>query len=139
VLKAGGARRALVVYGHDGLDELTTTTTSTVLDFDAHADGGVTSYEVEPGALGLRPASLDQLRGADAATNADLVRRVLGGETGPRRDIVLLNAAAGLVAAGLAADLPEGVGRAAEVIDGGRAAEALDRLVTVSAAATGAG
>lgn len=132
VLRAEGARRALVVYGHDGLDELTTTTTSTVFDL---ADGELRVYAVDPAALGLPVASLDALRGGDAAANAAALRRVLDGERGPVRDLVVLNAAAGLVAAGLADALPEGVELAAATIDDGRAAAALDRLVAVSKAA----
>jgi anthranilate phosphoribosyltransferase len=134
VLRAEGARRALVVYGHDGLDELTTTTTSTVFDL---ADGDLRVYAVDPATLGLGPASLDALRGGDAADNAATLRRVLDGERGPVRDLVVLNAAAGLVAAGLAPGLPEGVEQAAAAIDDGRAAAALERLVTVSKAAAG--
>ena len=129
VLKTNGAERALVVFGHDGLDELTITTTSTVLEL---ADGSVRSYEVDPASLGLGLASLDDLRGGDAALNASLARRVLDGEAGPHRDIVLLNAAAGIVAAGLGADLAEGVEHARVSLDSGKAAGVLDRLVEVS-------
>src|SRR4051812_20814525 len=106
VLEANGAERALVVFGHDGLDELTTTTTSTVLEFD---HGTKRTYVVDPTALGLPLASLDDLRGGDPTTNAGLARHVLAGQAGPHRDIVVLNAAAGIVAAGLAQDLPVGL------------------------------
>ena len=133
VLEANGAVRALVVYGHDGLDELTVSTTSTVLDL---ADGTVRTYVVDPTELGLLSSSIDLLRGADAVTNAGLARAVLEGGRGPHRDVVLLNAAAGLVAAGVAGDLVEGLDAAERSIDDGRAAEALDRLVEVSKAAT---
>ena len=136
VLEARGSRRALVVYGHDGLDELTTTTTSTVLQFD---HGGHRRYDVDPAALGLRPALPEDLRGADAATNADLARRVLDGEGGARLDVVLLNAAAGLVAAGTAADLAEGLTQAEAAVSSGAAAAALERLVEVSQAAAADG
>ncbi|HEX5265686.1 MAG TPA: anthranilate phosphoribosyltransferase [Acidimicrobiales bacterium] len=129
VLEARGSRRALVVYGHDGLDELTTTTTSTVLQYDRL---GRRRYEVDPAALGLRPARPEDLRGADAATNAALARSVLEGEGGARLDVVLLNAAAGLVAAGTAADLTEGLGQAEASVTSGAAAAALERLVEVS-------
>ena len=132
VLAARGAERVLVVYGHDGLDELTTTTTSTVLDYDGDS---VARYEVDPASLGLAPAEAGDLRGGDAATNADLARRVLGGEAGARRDVVVLNAAAGLVVAGLADDLAAGADLAAAVIDDGRAASTLDRFVAASKAA----
>jgi anthranilate phosphoribosyltransferase len=131
VLRAHGAERALVVHGHDGLDELSTITTSTVLEL---RDGEVRSYDVDPAALGLKPAVLEDIQGGDPATNADLARRVLDGEPGPKRDFVLLNAAAGLVAAGLADDLADGLVAAAASIDEGRAAAVVERLVAVSAA-----
>jgi anthranilate phosphoribosyltransferase len=129
VLAAHGAERALVVYGHDGLDELSTVTTSTVLEL---RDGSVRTYDVDPARLGLKPATLDDIRGGDPATNADLARRVLDGQPGACRDFVLLNAAAALVAAGVADDLAEGLGAAAASVDGGGAAGALERLVAVS-------
>jgi len=129
VLEANGAARAMVVYGHDGLDELTTTDTSTVLSLE---DGSVRAFVVDPVELGLTKASLDDLRGGDPAVNASLVRRVLEGERGPHRDIVLLNAAAGLVAAGTAADLAAGLELARASIDGGHAVAVLERLVAVS-------
>jgi anthranilate phosphoribosyltransferase len=135
VLQANGAERALVVYGHDGLDELTTTTTSTVLEL---RDEGLRTYVVDPSEVGIPAAEPASLRGGDAATNAAHARAVLDGERGPRRDIVLLNAAAGLVAAGLAEDLVDGLGRAASSVDDGRAAATLDRLVAVSTAARAA-
>jgi anthranilate phosphoribosyltransferase len=129
VLQAQGAERALVVYGHDGLDELSTITTSTVLEL---REGEVRTYDVDPGALGLKPATLDDIQGGDPPLNADLARRVLAGEPGPKREFVLLNAAAGLVAAGVADDLAEGLEAATASVDDGRAAAALDRLVAVS-------
>ncbi|MBW3613761.1 MAG: anthranilate phosphoribosyltransferase [Actinobacteria bacterium] len=132
VLQRNGATSAMVVYGHDGLDELTTTTTSTVLEL---RDGEVRSFTVEPGALGVPTVTAEQLRGGDAATNAQLARRILDGETGPHRDIVLLNAAAGVVVAGLADDLAQGLSLAAASLDDGRAAGVLDRLVETSQAA----
>lgn len=132
VLRAEGAERALVVYGHDGLDELTTTTTSTVFELQG---GEVRVYAVDPAELGLGPAALADLEGGDAAANAACVRRVLDGERGPKRDLVVLNAAAGLVAAGVAEGLPDGVELAAAAIDEGRAAAVLERLVAVSKAA----
>ncbi|MEO7837137.1 MAG: anthranilate phosphoribosyltransferase [Acidimicrobiales bacterium] len=136
VLAARGAERALVLYGHDGLDELSTTGPSTVLDL---AGGIVGTYDVDPSALGIAPATADDLRGGDAARNASIVRRVLAGELGAHRDIALLNGAAGILVAGLAGDLAEGLTLAERSIDDGRAAGVLDRLVAASnsAAATG--
>jgi anthranilate phosphoribosyltransferase len=129
VLATRGAERVLVVHGDDGLDELTTTGPSRVLEL---RDGEVRDYEVDPAALGLARAEAEQLRGGDAATNADLAHRILEGTAGPQRDIVVLNAAAGLLAAGLVDDLPTGMERAAAAIDDGAAASALERLVSVS-------
>ena len=129
VLQQRGALRALVVYGHDGLDELTTADLSTVVDLSAD---GIQSYVVDPGGLGLAPARREQLVGGDAATNAGLARAVLEGELGPHRDIVTLNAAAGLVAAGVCDDLEAGLVAARSSIDEGRAARVVDELVRVS-------
>ncbi|HEX4979295.1 MAG TPA: anthranilate phosphoribosyltransferase [Acidimicrobiales bacterium] len=135
VLEANGAEQAMVVYGHDGLDELTTTTTSTLLHL---SHGSVRTAVVDPAALGLRQASSDELRGGDPARNAALARRVLDGQTGPHRDVVVLNAGAAMVVAGLAGDLGEGVEVARGAIDDGRAMGVLDRLVAASAAADAA-
>ena len=129
VLEANGATHAMVVYGHDGLDELTTTTTSTMVEL---VDGAVRSVVVDPRGLGLDPATADDLHGGDAETNAELTRRVLAGEKGPHRDVVVLNAAAGILAAGLAADLEEGLTAAERSLDEGRAADVLARLVKTS-------
>jgi anthranilate phosphoribosyltransferase len=131
VLAANGATDTLVVYGHDGLDELTTTDVSTVV---SRLGDVVISYQVDPVALGLARVAKADLLGGDAATNASLARQVLEGEKGPRRDIVLLNAAAGLIVGGLAADLATGLGIAAAALDDGRAAARLDALIAVSQA-----
>lgn len=134
VLKARGAERALVFYGHDGLDELTTTAPSTVLEL---RDGAVRSYDVDPTDFGIALVSAGALQGADAPANAELARRVLDGDAGAHRDIVVLNAAAGIVAAGLADDLAAGVDVARTAIDDGAAAKALGALVATSQAAIG--
>jgi anthranilate phosphoribosyltransferase len=133
VLAAGGATHAAVVYGADGLDELSTTGPSTM-----HAllgESGVAIVTVDPAALGLAPASVADLQGGDAETNAALARRVLTGEPGPHRDVVLLNAAAGLLVAGVVPSMETGLTCAASSIDDGCAATALDRLVAISQAA----
>ena len=130
-LGALGVERALVFYGHDGLDELTTTTTSTVFEL---RDGAVSKSEVDPVALGLATVSRAALAGADAEANADATRRVLGGEPGPLREIAALNAAAALVVAGLADDLREGIDLSFASIDNGNAAAALDTFVRTSVA-----
>jgi anthranilate phosphoribosyltransferase len=134
VLRANGATHTLIVFGHDGLDELTTTDTSTVLEYH---DGDLRTYVVDPIELGLSKAAKSDLVGAEAPRNAELARRVLGGEKGPHRDIVILNAAAGIVAAGEAIDLVDGLIKAADAIDGGEAERALFRLAEVSRAESG--
>ncbi len=137
VLEANGARRAMVVYGHDGLDELSTTGASSVLELTVDDSGSaeVRADVVDPSAFGLARCDLGSLRGGGAADNAAAVRRVLDGERGPHRDITVLNAAAALVVAGIAEDLGAGVEQAAAVIDDGRAAAVLSRLVEISTAA----
>lgn len=128
-LAATGSEHVLVVHGHDGIDELSTVGPSTVV---AWRDGALTRTEVDPADLGLARATHDDLRGGDAATNAAIARSVLAGAAGPHRDVVLLNAAAALVVAGLADDLATGLALGAAAIDDGRAARALERLVAVS-------
>jgi anthranilate phosphoribosyltransferase len=129
VLLANGAERALVVHGGDGLDELTTTGPSAVVEL---RDGAIDHWEVDPADLGLRRADREDLVGGDAATNADLARRVLAGESGPHRDIITLNAGAGLLVAGLAGDLAEGMAQARAALDSGAAVRVLARLVELS-------
>jgi len=127
-LRLHGSISSWVVHG-GGLDELTTTGTSTVLSL---RDGQVRSFTVDPVALGLAPAIPDELEGGTPDVNAEAVRRVLAGDHGAHRNIVVLNAAAGLVVAERASDLAEGIDMAAESIDSGAAARVLDRLVEVS-------
>lgn len=129
-LQRQGLSHAWVVHG-GGLDELTTTGPSQVL---ALADGEITRFTVDPSRLGLAPAKAADLRGGDPDQNADAVRRVLAGDSGAHRDIVVLNAGAALVVAGVAADLEQGMEIASSSIDEGRAAAALDGLVRVSQA-----
>jgi anthranilate phosphoribosyltransferase len=129
VLKNLGAEHVWVVHGHDGLDELTTTGATEVAELK---DGTITVFEVTPADAGLPPAKLADLRGGDAAANADAIRRLLAGERGPFRDIVLLNTAAALIVGGKAANLTDGVALAAHSIESGAAAKALEMLVKVS-------
>ena len=129
VLGALGSERAFVVHGLDGLDEITLTGPSRVSEL---ADGEVRTYEIEPGDFGIDRAEAAALEGGDPAANAAILREVLDGGSGPRTDVVLLNAAAALAAAGVAADLAGGVEAARESIASGRARQALDRLVEVS-------
>ncbi len=124
-----GSERAWVVHGADGLDEISTTGYTKVSEC---RDGMVHTFYVHPAEFGLPKASLDALKGADAAFNAARLRAVLAGERGPARDIVLLNAGAALFIAGVAASVGDGIARTADAIDSGRAAKVLDRLVAVS-------
>jgi anthranilate phosphoribosyltransferase len=123
-----GLTTAWVVHG-DGMDELTTTAPSRVLALD---HGTITEFSVDPAALGLAPATADDLRGGEPEENALAVRRVLAGERGPHRDIVVLNAAAALVVAGVADGVADGLGRAEAAIDEGHAQASLDALIRVS-------
>ncbi len=132
VLERRGVR-ARVFRGEDGLDELTTTGPSIVHET---GEGDVRVRTLDPGELGLRPATPGDLGGGDAGTNAEIARRVLSGEAGPRREVVLLNAGAALEVGGKAASLQEGIALAAESIDSGAAARTLERWVDVSAAAS---
>ncbi len=134
VLGATGSRHAMIVHADDGLDELSVTSPSSVLELrgDGSGEFEVSDWRVDPAALGFAPATMADLRGGDAAFNARIIRSVLEGEQGARRDIGLLNAAAALVVAGAAADLGSGVEAAAESIDSGRAVAVLDALVATS-------
>jgi anthranilate phosphoribosyltransferase len=124
-----GAKRAFVVHGTDGIDELTTTGESVVARVE-QSDGESTlkAARVTPEMAGLRRARLEEFIGGDVETNRALLYDVLTGLPGARRDIVLLNAAGALVAAGLAGDLKEGVAMGAEAIDSGQAAATLEKL-----------
>ena len=124
-----GSVRALVVAAEDGLDELSLASRTRVIEV---ADGGTTEWFVEPGQFGLAPADLDAVAGGTPAQNATAVRGVLSGDPGPKRDLVLLNAAAAIYVGGLAADLEEGVDRAAVAVDSGAAAKILDRLIAAT-------
>ena len=129
VLLATGSERAMVVTGDGGLDELSTTGPNVVHEI---ADGVITTSSISPADVGVAVAQHSDLHGGDAQVNADIARRMFAGETGPHRDIVVLNAAAGLVVAGIAADLVDGCERSDAAIDSGAAAERLDRLVALT-------
>jgi anthranilate phosphoribosyltransferase len=120
-----GLHRALIVHGLDGLDEITITGPTRV----AEARGGsVRTYEVDPEEFGMKRGTLADIAGGDAAENAAIVREVLSGKKSPRRDVVLLNSAAALVAAGRADYLVEAMPLAAQSIDSGAAAAKLEAL-----------
>jgi anthranilate phosphoribosyltransferase len=131
-LRRQGVTSAWVIHG-GGLDELSTITTSTARVL---RDGAVELRTIDPRALGLAPATAEDLRGGTREENADAVRRVLAGTTGPHRDVVVLNAAAALTVAGHVEDIVDGLEAAAAAIDDGRAAATLERFVAVSAQAS---
>jgi anthranilate phosphoribosyltransferase len=129
VLKRLGSRHAYVVHGHDGMDEITTTTTTRVSEL---VEGRVRTYELDPLEFIAGYATAAALAGGDPSVNAAITRDVLAGTRGPCRDITCLNAAAGIVAGGKARTLAEGWQAAQQSIDSGRAAKALEALVRVS-------
>jgi anthranilate phosphoribosyltransferase len=126
VLKELGSQHVWVVHGSDGLCDLTVTGETRVTEL---ADGKVRTFTVSPADCGLPRGSLDDLKVNGAGASAAAVRGVLAGWAGPRRDHALLNAAAALVVAGLTESLEQGVARAAQAVDSGAAARALDRLI----------
>ena len=129
VLKNLGSNRAWVVHGADGLDELTTTGPTYVAELK---DGAISEFTLTPEEAGLPLAAPDDLRGGDAQQNAQAIRDVLAGQSGPFRDIVLLNTGAALIIAGKAENIRQGVEQAAQAIDSGAAQTALDQLVQIS-------
>ncbi|MGH9312441.1 MAG: anthranilate phosphoribosyltransferase [Vicinamibacterales bacterium] len=124
-----GAERAWVVHGADGLDEISTTGYTKVSECQ---NGAVRTFYVHPAEFGLPKTTPEALKGADASLNATIARSILDGRAGAPRDIVLLNAGVSLLIAGAAASVADGIRRAAESIDSGAAAAALDRLVKAS-------
>jgi len=129
VLAELGTVRAFVVHGADGLDEISNTGESRLSEV---REGVVRTFTLRPEDFGLSRASIADLKGGDREQNAGIIRTLLDGEPGPRRDIVLMNASAALVAGGRARDLKEGVELAARSIDGGAARAKLEALVTLS-------
>ena len=125
-LLALGTRHAFVVAGFEGIDEISLGGPSLVCEA---RNGRVAEYEVNPEDFGFAPVALAEIRGGDAKHNAAITREVLEGKPGPCRNMVLLNAAPGLVAGGVAADLKEAVALAAEAIDSGAALNKLNDLI----------
>jgi anthranilate phosphoribosyltransferase len=125
-LRLLGSRRVFVVHGHDGLDEISVCAATRVSELK---DGMIRTYDILPQHLLGRIAQPRDLQGGDPHTNAAITRGILDGVPGPQRDVVVLNAAAALVAAGVARDLPEGIGKAQASIDGGSARAKLEALV----------
>ncbi len=130
VLKKLGSRRVLVVHGHDGMDEITLTTTTRCSELK---DGKVKTYDIDPLNYFEDTCTNAELEGGSPADNAVITRAILkGGLYGPKRDIVLINAAASLLAANLVSDLAEGLRKAADAIDSGAAFDKLERLIAFS-------
>jgi len=129
VLKNLGAEHAYVVHGEDGLDEITTTDETLVAELEG---GEIRTYRIKPEDFGISRATRDDLTVDSPEESAAVVRSVLAGETGPARDIVVLNAGAAISAAGAAPDIASGIQAAEESADSGAAAEMLDRLVRIS-------
>jgi len=129
VLKNLGSDSVWVVHGSDGLDEITTAGPTAVAALE---NGAVRSFEIAPEDVGLKRVKPEALRGGDASENAQALIDVLKGKKGPFRDVAVLNAAAGLVVAGCAKDLKQGVVLAAKSVDSGEAEGRLDRLIAVS-------
>jgi anthranilate phosphoribosyltransferase len=131
-----GSDRAWVVHGADGIDEISTTGYTKVSEC---REGSVSTFYVHPGDFGLPKSVPAALKGGDAATNAGLLRAVMRGESGPCRDVVLLNAAASLFIAGRVSSVREGLDRAAAAVDSGEATRTLDALIDLSRSSSGAG
>ncbi len=129
VLQSLGCQHALVVHGEDGLDEITITGKTQVSELK---EGRIDSYTVTPEDMGLARAGLESLRGGTAEENAILLRNILGGASGPQRDVVLMNAAAALVAGDRVPSLQQGVILSAEAIDSGRALTKLEQLIELT-------
>ncbi len=124
-----GSNRAWVVHGADGIDEMSTTGHTKISEC---RDGTVSTFYVHPSDFGIPKADRKDLQGGDAGTNAAIVREILGGQTGPRRDVVLLNAGASLFVGGKADSVRNGIARAAEAIDSGAAQAKLDSMISAS-------
>ncbi|MBF0432955.1 MAG: anthranilate phosphoribosyltransferase [Fibrobacteria bacterium] len=129
VLQKTGSERVMIVHGNDGLDEISLTSTTQVAELK---DGKISQYEINPEELGLKLCSTDDLKGGSPTDNANIIRDILKGDKGPKRDICLLNAAAALYIAGVADDLPQGMQKAAEAIDSGAAQKTLDDFIAFS-------
>lgn len=125
-LRLLGTRRALVVHGHDGLDEISVCAPTRVTELK---DGAVRTYDLTPEQLLGRQAQREEIAGGEASVNAAITRSILNGEKGPKRDITVVNAAAALIAAGVAADFPQAIQVAEAALDKGKALEKLEALV----------
>ena len=129
VLSSLGVKRGMVVYGQDKLDEISLSSPTSVCEI---RDGWFRSFVITPEEFGLERCKKEDLRGGTPQENAEIVRRILSGEKGPKRNAVLLNAGASLYIGGKADSIRDGVELAANIIDSGKAAETLDKLIRIS-------
>jgi anthranilate phosphoribosyltransferase len=129
VLSNLGTKHALVVHGDDGLDEITTSASTQISEL---RQGNVNTYRIKPQDFGIPESSLDDLTGGDASINARILLAILKGEDGPKRDIVILNAAASLYAADKVSSIANGINLAKDSIDSGKALAKLDSLIDFS-------
>ena len=129
VLRNLGSQHAFVVHGMDGLDEITLTSETKASEL---AEGKIKNYNIKPEDFGLKRCRMEDLKGGDTQENVEITRGVLKGEPGPRREIVLLNAAAAIVAGGKAKDLTQGIEEAARSIDSGKAMKKLEELISLT-------
>ncbi len=129
VLKNLGSRKAWVVHGEDGLDEISISSDTLVAEL---SDDKVRTFKINPDDYGIKRSFLLDIKGGTAVENAIIIRKILSGEAGPKRDIVLLNAAAGLFVGGKAKDIQQGLKLAGEAIDSGKAKEKLELLIKIT-------
>ena len=127
VLKALGSTDVMVFNGRDGLDEISTTSSTQISQMLDKSD--IITYEFDAAELGLSRVSLKELQGGKPEKNAEMIKAILGGEKGPKRDIVLLNAAAGIIVGGKALSLGEGIELAAGSVDSGAALNIMNQLI----------
>lgn len=129
VLKNLGSKRAIVVCGSDSLDEITITGKTRITQLN---NGAIDTFDISPEDFGVKRAALDDIKGGGAGDNAQIFLSIFNGEKSPRRDIVLMNAGAGLVCAGIAENFKKGVSLAAEAVDSKRALDKLNKLISAS-------
>lgn len=129
VLKNLGTKRAFVVHGNDGLDEITTTTTTRISELNNDV---VKTYDFNPGECGIRKANLEEIKCSSSAESAEIIQAVMDGKKGAARDIVILNAAAAIAASGKVDSIKDAISLAEESIDSGKAKQALEKLKVIS-------
>ena len=129
VLKNLGTKRAFVVHGNDGLDEITTTTTTRISELNNDV---VKTYDFNPGEYGIRKANLEEIKCSSSAESAEIIQAVMDGKKGAARDIVILNAAAAIAASGKVDSIKDAISLAEESIDSGKAKQALEKLKVIS-------